>query len=159
MNPQTDFGALPSAGLVRRLSAIIYDLLLLAALTIGYALLVFLLRTLPEGMPAQGETFATPPLALQILILGGWWLAMASYFIWCWKKRGQTLAMKTWRLRAQQPNGELLTERQRWLRVVIAPLSLLSGVGLLWCLFDKQHGCLHDRLTGTRVVLLPKKVN
>lgn len=34
-------------------------------------------------------------------------------------------------------------------------LSLLClGIGLLWALFDPEHQCFHDRITGTRVVQL-----
>lgn len=34
-------------------------------------------------------------------------------------------------------------------------VSLLClGIGLLWALFDREHQCLHDRLTHTRVVRL-----
>ena len=32
-------------------------------------------------------------------------------------------------------------------------VSLLClGIGLLWALFDREHQCLHDRLTNTRIV-------
>jgi len=32
---------------------------------------------------------------------------------------------------------------------------LLFGAGLLWALIDKDKQFLHDRLAGTRIVLLP----
>ena len=151
-----DVASLPAAGIARRLFAIIYDLLLLAAISLAYAIVVWLMRSIPEGS-LHGHGSVTG-VASGVIMLG-WWLALASYFCWCWHKRGQTLAMKTWRLRLQQLNGALPTARQCWLRAVIAPLSLLSTVGLLWLLFDPNGDALHDRLTATRVVLLPKKTN
>ena len=106
---------------------------------------------LSEGEPMPPLPWIPVTIAL--------WLAIVAYFNSCWKKRGQTLAMKTWRLRLQQPDGTLATTRQRWLRCLIAPVSLASLVGLLWHLWDKDGDCLHDKLTGTRVVLLPKGIN
>lgn len=156
---QLDFSALPAAGLGRRIASMVYDLLLLTAISLGYALVVFILRMVIEGAPEQGQMMATPPPSIQFLIMVGWWFTLASYFNWCWKKRGQTLAMKTWRLRLQQPDGSLATAKQRWNRCLITPVSIVSVVGLLWCLFDKEGHSLHDRINGTRVVLLPKKVN
>jgi uncharacterized RDD family membrane protein YckC len=42
------------------------------------------------------------------------------------------------------------------LRYVLAwPSVALCGVGLLWSLFDLDNLFLHDRLAGTRVVVLP----
>ncbi len=40
-------------------------------------------------------------------------------------------------------------------RCCVYLVSLLClGTGLLWALFDREHQCLHDRLTNTRVVRL-----
>lgn len=153
------FASLPAAGIPRRLFAALYDLLLLAAISLAYAALVLLIRLGLEGPPPQGGMMPTPNTFVGVLIMLGWWLALAGYFNWCWLRRGQTLAMKTWRLRLQQPDGTLPTARQRWLRAIIAPLSLASVIGLLWRLIDANGDCLHDRLTATRVVLLPKKIN
>lgn len=150
------FTALPSAGIPRRIAAIAYDLLLLVAITLAYGLLVWLVRSTAAG---SFEGHYTTSSLTSAVIMAGWWLVLATYFNYCWKKRGQTLAMKAWRLRLQQPDGTLPTAGQRWLRALLAPLSLLSVIGLLWQLWDKNRNCLHDHITGTRVVLLPKGVN
>ena len=151
-----DFSSQPNAGLPRRVAAIVYDLFLILAISLLYGLLVWLIRSSVEGTMKEHEI---PGHFSSALIMVGWWLALASYFNHCWKKRGQTLAMKAWRLRLQQPDGTLATSKQRWCRSIIAPLSLISVAGLLWLLWDKSNGCLHDRLTGTRIVLLPKGIN
>ena len=50
------------------------------------------------------------------VVIDGWRLAMlqlflialfAAYFLWCWLRSGQTLAMKTWRIRLVAKNGHL----------------------------------------------------
>ena len=47
------------------------------------------------------------------------WLAFAHvyilfgfYFVWYWRKTGQTLAMQTWRVKLVNMQGELLTRDQ-----------------------------------------------
>ncbi|UTW46248.1 RDD family protein [bacterium SCSIO 12696] len=150
------FASLQSASVFRRLSALVYDFLLMLAIVFICGVLTVIIQYLIYSPIPEGQQM--PPLPWLPVVLG-LWLANAYYFVYCWGKRGQTLAMKAWRLRVQQLDGSLTTTKQRWLRAVIAPLSLASVVGLLWRLWDKNGDCLHDKLTGTRVVLLPKGVN
>lgn len=155
MTPE-QFNTLPSAGLFRRIAALVYDSLLILGIVLICGFIAVTAQYLAYSPLPEGEQM--PPLPWLPVVVG-LWLANAYYFIYCWKKRGQTLAMKAWRLRLQQPNGSLTTNGQRWLRALIAPLSLISVIGLLWRLWDKNGDCLHDKLSGTRVVLLPKGVN
>lgn len=75
------------------------------------------------------------------------WLCVGAYFVWCWHKKGQTLAMQTWRFKIRQQNGELLTIRAAILRYALATFSLLLlGLGFLWAIVDDEHLFLHDRL-------------
>jgi uncharacterized RDD family membrane protein YckC len=87
-----------------------------------------------------------------------WLLAVLGlYFGYCWVKSGQTLAMKTWRIRVERLDGQLMPPRQAALRFVLACWAIaLLGLGLLWALFDRDHQFLHDRLAGTRIVRLQK---
>jgi uncharacterized RDD family membrane protein YckC len=79
------------------------------------------------------------------------------YFVWYWHRHGQTLAMQTWRLQVLSAGGRRLSVKRAWLRYALAWLSLLPcGAGVLWALFDRDRQFLHDRLAGTRVVVLPK---
>lgn len=143
---------LPTAGLIRRLMAIIYDGLLLLGVTFAYGVVVWTLR-LVSGM----DLTAPPTPFIQVLTLLGLWLVLASYFVICWTKRGQTLGMKTWRLRLETLTGGLPSTAQCWLRCLLAPLSAApAGLGYLWCLFDRRRGCWHDHWSDTRVVVLPK---
>jgi len=90
------------------------------------------------------------------LSLLGWWACLVGYYYICWRKQGQTLGMKAWRLRLQQADGYLASPQQCILRSLLAPLSLaFLGIGYLWCLLPNKV-CLHDLLTETQVVVLDK---
>ena len=81
-----------------------------------------------------------------------------AYFSAFWMRSGQTLAMKTWRIRLVGPNGSRLTLRQSALRFVLALVGLLlAGAGFWWALFDRDRQFLHDRIAGTRLVRVPRK--
>jgi uncharacterized RDD family membrane protein YckC len=87
------------------------------------------------------------------------WLVMATggYFIWCWTHGGQTLAMKTWKLRLVAADGYPPGWRTALLRFLVAMPSVLTGFGIAWAFFDRE-GCLwHDRVAGTRLVLVDKQ--
>ena len=87
--------------------------------------------------------------AFQIYLLG---IALA-YFAWCWLRGGQTLAMKTWRIRVVAKDGTPITLGQTLLRFVLAALGIgFAGAGLIWAFFDSDRQFLHDRLAGTRIV-------
>jgi uncharacterized RDD family membrane protein YckC len=80
---------------------------------------------------------------------------LGGYFLWYWRRGGQTLAMQTWKLKIVNINGGVISPGQGWLRYTLAwPSVLFFGVGLFWALFDREHQFLHDRLAGTRIVLL-----
>ena len=76
-----------------------------------------------------------------------------AYFVYCWIRSGQTLAQKSWGLKVTATDGSLLQWRRAALRYVIAVVSVASGIGLLWAIFDPQHQFLHDRLAGSRMVI------
>jgi uncharacterized RDD family membrane protein YckC len=95
---------------------------------------------------ASGGGDATAGLlrhVLQVLIL----MLFAAYFLWCWLRGGQTLPMKTWRIRLVE-----VTPRKALLRFVLALVLVPTGISIFWALFDKERQFLHDRLAGTRLV-------
>ena len=75
-------------------------------------------------------------------------LTLAGYFLWCWLRGGQTLAMKAWRIRLVG-----VTPRRALARFLLA-LALLP-VSVLWALVDRDGQFLHDRLVGTRLIDVP----
>jgi len=86
------------------------------------------------------------------------WLIIGVYFVYCWVKSGQTLAMQTWRIQLLRLDGNPLSLGQAVRRYLIASFSLMFfGLGFLWAIFDREGLYLHDRFTGSRLFELPKK--
>ncbi len=132
------------AGLRRRLASMLYETLLL----LGVLALTFMVPLLILGI----GTGYTPPGALLWVHV---FVVLGMYFLWYWRKGGQTLAMQTWKLRIVDTEGNTVSLGRGWLRYALAwPSVLFLGVGLLWALIDRDRQFLHDRLTGTRIVLL-----
>ena len=79
-------------------------------------------------------------------------LNLGLYFSWCWLRGGQTLPMKTWKIRLQSANGAPVSSRQVVIRYCVAWLSvLMAGGGFIWAVFDRDRQFLHDRVAGTRI--------
>lgn len=128
------------AGLGRRLAALFYESLLVAAVLM---LAGFLYIPVFGGIhgPFQKAVF-------QLYLL----LVMMGYFVVFWR-RGQTLAMKTWRIRLSGRDGAPPSTARCVARFWLAALGLLAaGIGLLWALIDPERQFLHDRLLRTRLV-------
>lgn len=128
------------APLVRRTLSLVYETLLLIAVLwcagLFYALVE--VRITPTHLRGFYQAY--------LLIVAG------IYFAWQWRG-GQTLPMKTWRMRLVTQYGEAVTVRQAFLRYVLASAGLLLfGVGFWWALVDPERQFLHDRLGGTRIV-------
>jgi len=134
------------SSLPRRLAAITYDSLVLLGL--------FLLVTLAFVIVTQGAATEATRLLLR--------LALASvgfgFFSWFWVHGGQTVGMRTWRLRVVSRSGDAVTWGQALRRCLFALVSWAPfGLGFIWSLVDRERLTWHDRLSGTRLVLLPKK--
>ncbi|ADJ28579.1 RDD family protein [Nitrosococcus watsonii] len=138
---------LPSTpGLFRRLGAIFYDSLLLIATWFLFTIFALPL-TAGEAIPAGNILYRLYLLLIALAFFGGFWT-----------HGGQTLGMRAWRIKVQQPNGQLITWRQALLRFGAAFLSWLPlGAGFWWVLIDKEGQTWHDRLSTTTLVLVPKK--
>jgi uncharacterized RDD family membrane protein YckC len=135
-----------AAGLRRRLAAMLYEGMLLFAV-VFFAGLAFSWAAGSAELPLSGW----PRHLFQIYLFFG----IGLYFIWCWLRGGQTLAMRTWKLRLENTDGGKPSPRQAFIRYVLAWLSLgLAGAGFVWALFDRDRQFMHDRLAGTRIVRL-----
>ncbi|KXW55283.1 RDD family protein [Ferrovum sp. PN-J185] len=77
----------------------------------------------------------------------------AIYFAYQWHHTGQTVAMKTWRLKIiDRQTHTPPTYLQALRRYVLATCLLFSGISLIWLVIDRQHRWLHDILSGTETV-------
>jgi len=132
----------PPAMLTRRGLALIYEALLLVAVLFAGALPFLVLTRHLEA------TDVRPLFQFYLLALCG------VYFVWQWLHGGQTLPMRTWRLRLVTHSGAPLTLRHCMYRYIfVLPGLGLFGAGFLWALIDRERQFLHDRLAGTRIVI------
>ena len=124
-------------GLPRRLASMGYEAVLLFGVAFFAAWLFFF------ASGGRDATDGWPRYALQLFIA----MVFAGYFLWCWLRGGQTLAMKAWKIRLVR-----VTPAKALLRFVLALLLVPTLVAILWSLLDPERQFLHDRLAGTRLV-------
>lgn len=121
--------------IARRLAAMVYEAFLIFAVSF-FAAWVFFFAS--GGRDATRGALRTE---LQFFIL----VVLAAYFLWCWLRGGQTLAMRAWRIRLAD-----VTPAKAVLRFVLA--AVLLPLSILWALVDRDRQFLHDRLAGTRLI-------
>ena len=131
------------AGLLRRLAAMTYDGLLVGA--------VLFVASIP--LVYLPDTLAARPL-VQLYLLG----VIFLFFAVPWVRGGQTLGMRAWRVKVVAcadlgPIGWGGATR----RFVASLLSWAClGLGFAWVLVDPDRLAWHDRLSGTRLIVVPR---
>jgi uncharacterized RDD family membrane protein YckC len=134
-------GGASSASLGRRGLALCYEALLLLALLFAGALPFVLVASAVDHIAAR------PLFQFYLVAL------TALYFVWQWRHGGQTLAMRTWRIRVVTREGAPLDWARAARRYLFALCGTLPlGAGFLWALVDRERLFLHDRLAGTKIV-------
>jgi len=130
-----------AAGIARRLASLLYESLLAFAVVFFAGLLFY--------GAASGRLSGLIRSLFQIYLI----VILGLYFVWCWHRGGQTLPMKTWKLRLASADGGPVSVLRAALRYLLACLSVgLAGTGFVWAVFDRDRQFLHDRLAGTRIV-------
>ena len=133
----------------RHLLAMVYDTFLVAPLLMANA---FVLVTV-FGPTASATEPAVPSWLMQITSL----MVIFAFFI-LGAKSGQTLGMQAWRIQLVDEQGQPVGVRQGLTRCAAALLSLLPlGLGYWWSLLDVDGRSWHDRLSRSRLQLVPKK--
>ena len=152
----------------RRLAALVYESVLLFGVVFAAGLAFSLALQQRNGYTHHNL------MAAWIIVVTG------AYFVGFWHKGGQTLPMKTWRLRVVGPDGKPPTLARATLRYLAAwlwflpplalhpllDLSVPHTLALLACWFviwaasarfshDRQF--LHDRIAGTRIVAITRQ--
>jgi uncharacterized RDD family membrane protein YckC len=150
----------------RRLAALVYESVLLFGIVFIAGYLFSTLTQQRNGLTHHN-------------LLAGWIaMVVGVYFVWCWTRGGQTLPMKTWRLKLVTVQGGVPPTPARalcrylaaWLwflpPLALHPLLHLSvpitlGVTAAWfalwaaaARLDRTRQFPHDRLAGTRIVLV-----
>ncbi|WP_373741093.1 RDD family protein [Neisseria sp.] len=162
---------MPTAPLKRRFAALLYELLLVGAVTV--------LASFAAGAAAMLLNKLSPlpaSFAAILILMGAWWM----YFKICWHKKGGTLPMKVWQigltdLSGARPVPNRLLLRFMWACVFLVFIPLLAyaalrhwggippkpafGAALIWwmlpwgfALFHPDRQFLYDFLSGTRLV-------
>jgi uncharacterized RDD family membrane protein YckC len=147
--------------LKRRLAVMLYEAMLLFGV-------VFV-----TGWLANVVTHDTRVLQAVLFVIIG------AYFIYPWSRSGQTLAMKTWRVRLVMPGCQRVPVVRALLRYLLAwmwflpalyaahamhlerwNIALALAVGMTaWAstiLLNKDRQFLHDQLLGTRLISCPQ---
>jgi uncharacterized RDD family membrane protein YckC len=132
---------LESAKWWKRLVAIVYDTLIVAGLLMIAGFVVL----------ALNGVHAVPPNTLwyQLYLVTVVW----AYFAISWWRLGKTVGARAWKLEVRDMAGNCPSLARASLRAVLALPSIgLGGLGLLWCLIDKEGQSAHDRLSGTQLL-------
>ena len=135
--------SLVKPSLFKLAACFLYDLLVVVAVSLmTVAIFILLIGEATHGFKRY---------ALQLLL----WFTVGTYFVWCWHKTGQTLAMQTWRLKVVNQHNQLLDLQMLLKRYVLATFSLmLLGLGFLWAIVDRDKRYLHDRILGLKIVYI-----
>lgn len=133
----------------RRLAALGYDILVLAAVSFAYGAV---LTALGGGV---SRDFSPTVGGLGVTL--GWVALLMAFYVYFWRKSGQTIGMRTWRMRLVTASGARPGLRQCLLRALLGACGLaVAGAGYVWCLFDRAGDSAPDRLTGLHTVVEPK---
>ena len=164
-----------------RLAAIVYDgMLILAMLFLVGAALAVLGTVLFLDVGTTSQEAKTLPIWYQNAVMTpAFVLTLVGFYGIFWRKSGQTLGMQTWRLKTVNDQGGLLTWRQSFVRIISACLlpalcavigALVHGSKLailvaavlgflfnfLFCLFNRRGLAVHDMLSNTITLKVPK---
>lgn len=149
---------------LRRFACMMYEAVLLFGV-------VFLANCLMDTLAQPHNALALRPARQAWLFL-----AIGAYFVLCWRRRGQTLPMKTWNIRLIDRNGGTPSTPRLILRYVLVWPQVLTGAAVVWAAanvtgwpsmalfivaapftifiwswFDPDGQFLHDRILDTRL--------
>jgi len=136
-----------AASLPRILGAVIYDFIIVCAI-------IFIAA---QWFPLVPESYQDLPALLlfkRLYMLGICFI----YFAYSWRRGGQTIGMKSWRVQLRTNNPQQpVSWRQSAIRFLVAIASwLVLGLGYIWIVFNPQRKSWHDMASGTHLVVLAK---
>ncbi len=138
-----------SPPLWRIFASMFYDLWLVLAIWLIGVTIDTLIRHALTGSGYMGNH-----LLLQMYLV----ISPGFFYAWFWTHGGQTLGMRSWRIRVITAQGKALNWRQASTRYLGSVLSLATfGLGYFWVLFSKDKMTWHDKLSHTRLVMMQKR--
>lgn len=138
----------------RRVAALLYDVFILFALSLLYGALVTGIAAASGSQPQDYQ-----PMFSSFLFPLGWVLTLVSFYCFFWLRSGQTIGMKTWHLKLVQKRDTSRTPSlsQCILRALVAaPAVAVFGVGFIYGALHPARVTLQDKLSATRIVMVPK---
>jgi uncharacterized RDD family membrane protein YckC len=133
------------AGFIRRIGALLYDWLQIIAIWFLQTALL-LPFTHGEALPAYGWVHWA-----YIAVL---YLTALAFFLFFWRRNGQTLGMRAWRLRVVDEDGNTPSVSKLLRRALWAvPSWGLAGLGVLAMYLDPERRTLQDRMSDTRLIV------
>lgn len=142
----------PTAPLSRRILAMAYDGLVLVAMYIIFGGL--LVTAISKAMGLEEFVRLTPAQAASVF-----YIISFLYYSHSWRRGGQTIGMKAWRIYVTTLDGTPIRLSHCMLRSATGLFSLvIVGLGYFWMLIDKKERTWHDIASLTRVVYRPKGV-
>ena len=122
---------LPKAGLMRRLGAWLYDgLIVIAIEMIAAGIIIAILEALvATGIMDYGQyidvsDFLTRHPVWSLLFTAYLAIVWVGFFVYFWTHAGQTLGMRAWKLRIQNPDGTLINYTQALIRIATSAFGL-----------------------------------
>ncbi|CUT18101.1 MULTISPECIES: RDD family protein [Candidatus Ichthyocystis] len=151
MHPVAGDQFLASTG--RRFLSILYEMVFLFSILLFLAVFVTIFEYFVGFIPSRQHSV--------IVSLTGWHSFLAQlfflittgfYYTYCWYMSGQTLAMKSWRIKLVCRDGHKLTKSRLWARYFL--VFALFPINFFWVFFDKDRQFLHDRWCKTMLILV-----
>lgn len=131
--------------LLRRFMIILYDSLLIAAVSMAYGILYMAIAK----WLFQVDNDRAEGLLFQL----GWLFSVVGFFCYFWIKGGQTTGMRAWKTKIVNEQNTRPSVGQCLLRILLAPIGWLLFFSSF---FDSQQRCLHDIGSKTQLILLDK---
>lgn len=166
------------ASLQRRLAALVYDGLLLFAVTMlaGFIIVPFT-GTVEVGEQGAAQNIFNP------FMLAYYLTVYYLFFAWFWTHGGQTLGMRAWHTRLVTEKGQPISWKLALLRYLVSlpmwffwvivigkgtdgfvmpfidpvPGWVLYALATCWTLIDHLPNNWRDRLTGSYIIHIPKQ--
>ncbi|UXI00932.1 RDD family protein [Photobacterium sp. TY1-4] len=146
-------------GLLRRLGAWLYDLLVVAAILmlaggVATALVATLLHfgVISLGPYEDASAYMSQHPVVSVIYSIYLAVVIAGFFAFFWCRGGQTLGMRAWKLRVQNKDGSNLRLTQALIRMATSAF----GLGNLWAPFNKEKQSLQDLMANSEMIVLPK---
>lgn len=148
---QLDLSQAKKPSVLRRLGALLYDLVLLTGILMLANALVVIPYEVITGHPVYESALPLNLMRLYLLAV------IALFYVYFWTHGGQTLGMRAWRIRVVTSDGRELgtgTALKRFLWSIVSFVP--AGLGLWMSLFNRDGLALHDSRSSTRLVMTEK---